>query len=239
MGKGSPVVMIHGAFSHEAFGTVPKELAKTNKVYLLHLPGFGASDHIPNKRHTTDLFAAVLDAFIVNLGLQKAPIVGMSLGSIVTLKAASRGNIKGKLILVGMPVNIVGAIPKIVRLIPYKLMRFIGSTDFGKKGLLVPAMQENLGIGSKEEVEELLSHTAIQAVTDIDYYKEINKDLPKILNKVKNRVIFIYGEKDTTYLLATNLQSNFQQNCLLISGAGHSLFFSHPKELLKEIKLLI
>jgi pimeloyl-ACP methyl ester carboxylesterase len=234
LGKGKPVVLVPGAFSHDSFATIPQELAKTHKIYVPHLPGFGASDSVES-RHDTTLFAKALDIFIQEMKLEKAPIIGGSLGTIVTIKAATMGHIHGILILLGVPGKAAGIIPRIVRLLPLHLLRSIGQTDWGRKKLLVPAMKENLNLGDEGTVHEMLSHTDPKSVVDIDYVKEIEQDLPKAFKQVKNKMYFAYGENDPLNKTTAHLFEEYTS----IANAGHGLADDNPKDLLKFIRSII
>jgi pimeloyl-ACP methyl ester carboxylesterase len=231
-GKGKPLVLLHGAFSYDSFGEFKYILAKKYKVYVLHLPGFGASDTVPWKRHNTDLFAEVLGAFLRKLKLQKATIMSLSLGTIVSLKAAARGYTTGSLILIGMPGKVSGIIPRIIRFIPLPIIRYIISTEWGRKKLLVPAMKENLNSGDEETIHDLLSTTDAKAVADIDYVKEVERDLPKALKKISNKKIFVYGEHDPLISTTKHLIPAY----FTIREGHHSALFQDTNLVLSIIK---
>ena len=86
-GEGPPVVLLHGigldAANVSWRHTIPA-LAGHRTVYALDLPGHGDSDK-PRTRYTTDYFVDVLDAFLSDLGLDSAPLVGVSMGGAVAL----------------------------------------------------------------------------------------------------------------------------------------------------------
>ncbi len=127
VGKGKPVILVHGSMISNPWCGFEKELAKSYKVYIPYLPGFGSSDAVDGKRHTTDLFADALCAFVNETELNHAPVVALSLGSVVAVKSAAEGCVKGELILVGMPGNVKSKKLKIASLIPVWLRRAFGS----------------------------------------------------------------------------------------------------------------
>jgi pimeloyl-ACP methyl ester carboxylesterase len=235
VGKGKKVLLVHGAFAYDSFGPLRDHLKKKYQLYIIHLPGFGGSDDIPNRRHDTDLFSEALYAFIKETKLNTVPIIAVSLGTVSTIKAVAKGKITSELILIGVPGKVVGAIPRIIRLVPLSLMRFISNTELGRKKLLVPAMQENLGIGDEQEVNSLLSNTDIKSVIDVDYVKEIERDLPMVFPKIKNKMHFFYGENDPLRLTVSHLFKEY----ITIPDAGHDVCMFNSKDLFKEIEKII
>ena len=92
-GRGRPVVLIHGfAVSHWCFRHIIPGLAAGNDVIAIDLPGGGESDRPPPADYRYDAPAymetvlGVLDA----LGLEKASLVGHSMGGGVALYTAAR-----------------------------------------------------------------------------------------------------------------------------------------------------
>ena len=93
-GAGEPVVLIHGlhasAASNWQMPGVMAELAKTHRVIALDLPGHGRSDK-PDKE---DAYGPQLVEDVVllldHLKIQKAHIVGYSLGGMVAVKLIAR-----------------------------------------------------------------------------------------------------------------------------------------------------
>src|SRR3990167_320412 len=107
IGKGKPVILLHGSIISNPWYGFEEELAKFYKVYIPYLPGFGSSDAVNGKRHTTDLFADALCTFVNETKQNYTPVVALSLGGVVTVKSAAKGCIRGELILVGMPGKVV------------------------------------------------------------------------------------------------------------------------------------
>jgi pimeloyl-ACP methyl ester carboxylesterase len=86
-GEGPPVVLLHGigldAASVSWKHTIPA-LSGDRTVYALDLPGHGDSDK-PRTRYTTEYFVDVLGAFLDEVDLAAAPLVGASMGGAVAL----------------------------------------------------------------------------------------------------------------------------------------------------------
>ncbi len=90
IGKGSPVILIPGLSSPRAVwdGVVPA-LARSHRVYLVQVNGFGGDDPKANtKPGTLDGIVADLDSYITKQKIGPAAVVGHSMGGLVTLMLA-------------------------------------------------------------------------------------------------------------------------------------------------------
>jgi len=127
----------------------------------------------------------------------------------------------------GLPSRIAGYVPVLIR-------RIIASTNWGKKALIIPMLRGNTGDKKSDDTRLLrnLMVTDPRSLADINYQKEIEVEMPRVLSKINNaKIIFIYGESDNQK--DTNPQIKKYRT---IPIAGHSPFGSHPKELMKIIE---
>lgn len=236
IGKGKPVILLHGSLISNPWYGFEKELAKFHKVYIPYLPGFGSSDAVDGKRHTTDLFADALCAFVNETKLNHAPVVALSLGSVVAVKSAAKGCIKGELILVGMPGKVKSKKIEKASHIPVWLRRAFGSTVWARKRILIPAVLDALGSKTdKKREQELLdsmSEIDTRSLVDPDPYNEIVLKMPVLLPKIVNRMTFIYGGNDKLIESTKDLISK----PILIKNAGHNIFRSQPGKTLSVLK---
>ena len=103
MGKGSPVILIPGLSSPRAvWDGVAADLAKTHRVVLVQVNGFGGDDAGANlKPGVLDGVVADLDAYIAKNKLSGAAVIGHSMGGLVGLMLAKAhpGDV-GKLMIV-------------------------------------------------------------------------------------------------------------------------------------------
>jgi pimeloyl-ACP methyl ester carboxylesterase len=89
-GSGKPLVLIHGGISAtEVFGTNLSRLAEARQVIAVHLQGHGRTRDI-NRPLRFESMADDIAALIRHLGLEKADIMGYSLGGGVALQTAIR-----------------------------------------------------------------------------------------------------------------------------------------------------
>jgi pimeloyl-ACP methyl ester carboxylesterase len=89
-GAGQPLIMLHGGVSaSEAFGQNLTELAKTRKVTALHLQGHGRTKDI-DRPLRFEFMADDVAALMALLKIEKADVLGYSLGGGVALQTAIR-----------------------------------------------------------------------------------------------------------------------------------------------------
>lgn len=81
-GKGKDaVVLVHGwGCNLTLWRDQIAELSKRNRVLALDLPGHGSSDK-PETKYDMDLFAAAIDAVMKDAGVERAVLVGHSMGT--------------------------------------------------------------------------------------------------------------------------------------------------------------
>lgn len=90
-GEGPPVVLLHGLSSYAAFWepVLPALLRAGRRVLIPDLPGFGASDK-PDAPYTPPWYAALVADWMGALGVERAPVLGHSMGGQIALTLALR-----------------------------------------------------------------------------------------------------------------------------------------------------
>ncbi|MGD9144402.1 MAG: alpha/beta fold hydrolase, partial [Anaerolineae bacterium] len=105
-GRGRPVILLHGWLG--SWGTwlgTMEALAPSYRAYALDFWGFGESD---KRRESYDIldFVLLVEQFMERLGIQRAPVIGHSMGGTVALSLAlDRPDRVGKVAVVGSPVD--------------------------------------------------------------------------------------------------------------------------------------
>lgn len=237
LGKGQSVILLHGSMYTPPWNDFDEKLAKDFQVYVLDLPGFGASDAITGKIHNTDLFSQALCEFIKLKNLNEAPIISLSLGTVVSAKAAVNDCSSGNLIFIGAPSKIIGLKAQILQLIPLSLRRILISTYWAKDKLLIPTLYENIGNKLKPDNSQFiqdLETTDVRSIVDINYLKEINQEFPQVVKQLKNKIIYIYGENDAQKNQVNYLTKDFIE----IKNSRHNVFVDQPEKLIEVIKSL-
>ncbi|MBL8521582.1 MAG: alpha/beta hydrolase [Betaproteobacteria bacterium] len=98
-GMGEPVVLVHGYTSSADMWTAPKvveDLSKTFRVIALDCRGHGKSGKPNDPRQYGEQMAQDVVRLLDHLGIQKAHVVGYSMGALITAKllALHRGRIR-------------------------------------------------------------------------------------------------------------------------------------------------
>jgi pimeloyl-ACP methyl ester carboxylesterase len=87
-GEGPPMVLLHGDSASAVDWTwVRPHLARVAHVHALDFPGHGDSSK-PSSPYSPKLFADTVVAFLDALGIERAVLVGHSLGGLVAVRAA-------------------------------------------------------------------------------------------------------------------------------------------------------
>lgn len=89
-GEGSPLILIHGipVWGYIWHGIYP-ELARTHRILIPDLPGFGFSDKADCFDRSIACQANMIDAWLEQLGVSRATIIGHDIGGGVALRMAT------------------------------------------------------------------------------------------------------------------------------------------------------
>lgn len=238
LGNGAPIVLVHGSMTSDPWGGFEERLARHNRVYLPDLPGFGGSEAIPGQRHDTALFSRALSAFLEEAHLTETPVMALSLGTIVAVKAAVSGHLRGDMILIGMPGRVMSNVLKWALRIPVPVRRIIAATRLGRQKILIPVLWDIIGVSGDSDTKEMMSlleSSDVRALVDQDPVREIEFALPDLLPQVRNRTTFIYGSEDPLIHSTQDLVSH----PVIVKGAGHNVCTSAPDRLLTIIQQTI
>ncbi|WP_435971291.1 alpha/beta fold hydrolase [Streptomyces sp. Qhu_M48] len=95
-GAGEPLLLLHGIGHHwQAWEPVLGILAAERDVIAVDLPGFGASDELPEGcPYDLSTIGRVLGAFTGALGVERPHVAGNSLGGLLALQLAKEGLVR-------------------------------------------------------------------------------------------------------------------------------------------------
>ncbi len=106
-GPGYPILFLHGSgASMDSFARqFDSPALQGSRLIALDLPGHGGSDNAANADETYSLrgFAAATRAFLETLGIQRAVVVGWSLGAHIGMELLAAGDIAAGLMITGAP----------------------------------------------------------------------------------------------------------------------------------------
>ena len=188
LGGGQPVILLHGSMTSTPWNGFEAKLSQDFKVYVPDLPGFGASDAIDGQLHNTDLFGRALAEFIKQQNLTEAPIISLSLGTIVSAKTAAAGLTDAPLIFVGAPSQVTGFNAKLLQALPLSIKRILVGTYWGKDKFLIPTLDDNIGNKTKKDNSKFISEletSDVRSIADINYLNEVNQEFPQIVKQLK------------------------------------------------------
>jgi pimeloyl-ACP methyl ester carboxylesterase/putative sterol carrier protein len=134
-GRGSPVVLLHGlAATKLSYLPLLPALARTHRVIVPDLPGHGESTK-PRASYTPGYFATVVHDLLDELGIDRASIVGNSMGGRIALEMAAEfpDRVRGLVLLdpaaAGVPfplyVRLLRMLPSGVGAVPIPLRKRI------------------------------------------------------------------------------------------------------------------
>ncbi len=129
------IILLHGfGSSLQTWDAWSAWLAKTHRVIRFDLPGFGLTGSDPSGDYSDQRTVLILAALMERLGIQKADLIGNSLGGKIAWNfAAAYPERVNRLVLIspdgfaspGFEYGVKPKLPFIMRLLPYTLPRFL------------------------------------------------------------------------------------------------------------------
>ena len=128
-GSGDPIVVLHGAYMNiPAMGGIIPALAESHTVYAIEFQGHGRTENI-DRPITYPNLASDVAAFMDAVGLEKADILGYSMGAAAGLRLAIDHPEKvDQLVTASVSYDMAGSQPAFLEMIPTMVPEmFIGS----------------------------------------------------------------------------------------------------------------
>ncbi len=196
-GKGRPVILLHGWLgSWGLWQDTMAYLGQYYRTYALDFWGFGESGTKRNTYNVQD-FISLVDQFMDQLGIIRAPLVGHSMGGTVSLSVAIQFPERvSKVVVVGSP--IVGtSLTLIPTLFGYPPIGFVVYHNLwafkASYHMLAPFYSKDKGWSKMMDRD--VSRTTVES-----FFRSIGSlrqtDLRPELNKVKIPVMGMYGATD-------------------------------------------
>lgn len=220
-GKGTPVVLLHGyPLDHHLWDEVVTLLEDRFDLILPDLRGFGGSSTVDSYYSMED-YASDIAALLDHLGIQKAAIVGHSMGGYVALAFARLypERISG----LGLVSSQVLADTE-----ERKEGRYKSAAEVADKGIasVVEAMTPKFTTDERLQAYARKSMEGQQPAAYIGALKAMAErvDSTSLLSTIEYPVVLIHGDADTLVPIdrAREVKASFPQAHLVeVRGAGH------------------
>lgn len=250
-GEGYPIVFLHGsgpgATGWSNFSPNIAEIAKTNHVYAVDMPGWGESD-TPTDEQGRDQTAQLI-AFLDELGIERAALVGNSMGGGISLQTAiSHPERVSHLITMGSPApgaNIFAAGDGPteglkVLLAAYKdpspqMMKALVQIFCFNKAMATDELADLRSAAANAHPEHLDSwnHVFSKPLDENDLFSAFYALTPRDLRKISAPTLLVHGRDDRVVPFEQslrNLSAIPNSRLLLINGCGHWAQIEHAAE---------
>ena len=197
-GRGRPVILLHGWLgSWGLWQETMAFLGKNYRTYAMDFWGFGESG---TKRVTYDVndFVSLVDQFMEQLGIIRAPLVGHSMGGTVSLSVAIRYPERvSKVVVVGSPI-VGSSLAPLLKLAGYRMNAFL---IFNMMGAFRAFMKNYYSrqICSDPRFPEMMDRDLSKTTLE-SFLRSIaslrRTDLRPDLGKIQVPVLGVYGDRD-------------------------------------------
>lgn len=240
-GSGPDLVMLHGWGLHGGlFGPVIEPLSQRFRLHLIDLPGHGRSPMFAGDYTLEHVAQVIADAVPTD-----ATWIGWSLGGRIALQAAAYGAAIANLILVGTNPCFTQRSDWPQAMPEAELEQFAVSLRDNYKTTLQRflAIQSRGSACAREELRKLREALFAHGEPDPQALAgglEIlrDADLRPSLARIQQPTLVLHGERDTLVPLAAaeyTAQRLPKGKLMVIEGAGHAPFISHPDKFVAGI----
>lgn len=249
VGSGEPLVLIHGIGSEWGiWEPLIERLAREFDVIALDMPGFGDSEPLPAAvlAHEGALADAVQE-FLRGLGIERAHLVGNSLGGWVSLELAKRGAALSVTSLCAAGLWETDA-PKLTRL-QLRLSRFMSRNPRTRRWLIrafaTRAGRVALLAGQFGHPSRVPEHAAIRSMEKFGDCP----DFERVFNALEDRrftggrgisvpLTVVWGQRDRVISPSMRqlTQLPVHARVLTLPGAGHVLMWDEPDRCVELVR---
>ena len=214
LGKGDPVIMIHGfGFNHKIWYKIAESLKSEFMFILPDLPGSGDSEKLDKRNVSLSDFAMVINDIISHEKIEEPVIIGHSMGGYVTMAFEKLFPGISKALCLFHSSSYADDEEKIAA--RKKGITFI--QKFGSETFLnnsIPGLFYDK-IKSAEDINKYLEEAKkISPEIIISYYEAMisRDDNRDILKNYEKPILFLIGEFDTAIPFKTSLEQTYINN---------------------------
>lgn len=225
------IFLLHGWGSNkESLIGVAKTLAKSYKVIVPDFPGMGSSDK-PRKPFFVINYVNILTLFIESFNVKECDLLGHSFGGRLIIKLLGEKlnkNFKvNKVVLVDSagirPKKTIRGIVGVLRFKFYKnLIKVFSRKKY--KDSLIEDLRQMFGSSDYKNASEIMRETLKNV---------IKEDLTKLLSKINNETLIIWGENDKDTPLSDGKKMNKlikNSGLVVLKDASHYSFIDKSFE---------
>jgi pimeloyl-ACP methyl ester carboxylesterase len=206
-GRGHALIFVHGWLgSWRYWVPVMDDLSTEYRTYALDLWGFGDSDKA-QERWDIDSYVELLISFMDELGVQRAPVIGHSLGAAIAAKLAARYPDRiSKVMAVSLPLTADGINRKLLTAGPNETLARL----FWHRQRPYPEVE----MGQSKAARNVIALT-IQSVARLN--------LVDLLEEIDSPLLTVYGGKDNVVdpVQAETLENNHYAARAIVLNAAH------------------
>lgn len=219
-------MLVHGALaSHTMWKYMVEDLSKSFRVITCDLRGHGESDKGDPRTYSIKLFADDIRGLLDKLGIEKAHLVGYSMGGLVAEQfAVDYPQRLHTLVLGGTPVKMPPFFDWLVSL----TFRLMGFERLAK--LMLPRVPyDRKSYVIKQAIEAYSKASKSVRIADVKASQAYLKKLPEELSSISAPVLIVCGEKDS-FANGEELHKLIPKARVAIAErAGHALTAERPE----------
>jgi pimeloyl-ACP methyl ester carboxylesterase len=242
-GEGAPLVFIHGAWSDaESWQPQIDRFGDERRVISYDIRGHGQTGASDRRRYSVDLFAEDLDALLDDLGVDRAVVCGLSLGSMIAQSylASHPERVEG-IVLAGAvqtfpPVSIPPMLKSLTSpIVPLGVSLATTGTRPTFEALLGSIRSVTGGPWLSRDADT--RRTALESVerTSSEEFKKVFRALyrfePPALDGVSVPALIVYGEHEAPPVKrqSDDLARTLGGRAVRVAGAGHLVNQDNPE----------
>lgn len=239
-GNGNPIVLIHGFLeTSEIWESFAAELVKNAQVISIDLPGHGASE-LYEKPFTMCKYAEAVNAVLLNENIEKAIIVGHSMGGYAAMAFAENYPQRMSALCLFHSHPFADADDKLD-----SRNNMIKEFEQGRGEAIIQAHTKNLFATENTEkfdtiirrnYESAMKMSPENIISSIETMRD-RKDRASILKNLKQPFLLIHGEKDNfiSSETAKKMQLPEKGRKLILKNSGHAGFIEEPQKSLEAL----
>jgi pimeloyl-ACP methyl ester carboxylesterase len=239
-GRGRPVILLHGWLgSWGCWQETMAHLGAFYRTYALDFWGFGESGKKRESYEVQD-FVSLVDQFMDRLGIERAPLVGHSMGGTVSLSVAVQYPKRvSKVVVVGSPIegSSLAVLLKVLGLRPVAVILFHVMWAF-RLGMRVYSPLISRDPRFPAMMDKDLSRTTLESFL-LSIASLRRTDLRPFLSQVKIPAMGMYGEKDIIVSPTEwkRMQDGIPHACIeRFPNAGHFIMLDDPNPFMSKLK---